>query len=327
MQKDVCICSVIETENFFDYRFVAKKVCESLGLTPHLNNEDVGQTQAEFEKILREKNPIVILLMGKKSSDIVNKECQIAKSNGFKILGFLKTNSNGTIPKEVKENVITISKTLFNKDCTKFRNCEELYDSLHERLTNTISIPNSVDVSFTADNTYRVTGELIETAKNRILFFQNTSSLILGPRRNNNIEEEYYNKLINRLKMEEEKIDFTHVFSWEKTKKEINENQSEYSNIKKAKKNLELLLKNNNISDRITIKSDESFHPNAIIDNNIILDFMVGNKKCFTILRDNITIHKQVIDMVEALSCIGEIIFPKNNDSSRDIFSIYAEVK
>ena len=61
----LCISSVCYKESgFMDYRFTACKAARELGFKVIRNPEDTGITQNSFNSVLKQNNPVFILILG-----------------------------------------------------------------------------------------------------------------------------------------------------------------------------------------------------------------------------------------------------------------------
>lgn len=252
----LCISSVCYKESgFMDYRFTACKAARELGFKVIRNPEDTGITQNSFNSVLKQNNPVFILIVGSstlKKSEKVIEECKLALENGLPIFAFIKTASDKKIPENAEEVIKSISKTTFDGDCTLFSSCEELYYTLQARLQDYIRVKISLypNIQDNSGSTYYYAYEQILRAKKRIILSQKTSLLILGPRKGNKYERRAYDALVDWIKNKDKDMQFMHLFCKEKTVKAMS--SGEY-NIETAKSTLFQLLENE-------LKKDKRLH-------------------------------------------------------------------
>lgn len=258
----LCISSVCYKENgFMDYRFTACKAARELGFEVIRNPEDTGITQNSFNSVLKQNNPVFILIVGSSTlekSEKVIEECKLALENGLPIFAFIKTGYDKIIPENAEEVIKSISQTTFDGDCTLFSSCEELYDTLQARLQDYIRVKISLypNIQDNSGSTYYYAYEQILRAKKRIILSQKTSLLILGPRKGNTYEHRAYDALVGWIKSRDNDMQFMHLFCKEKTVKDMS--SGEY-NIEAAKSTLFELLaneqKNNSDNPNFTFRS------------------------------------------------------------------------
>lgn len=172
----LCISSVCYKESgFMDYRFTACRTAKELGFKVIRNPEDTGITQNSFNSVLKQNNPVFILIAGStefEKSEKVIEECKLALENGLPIFVFIKTGSDKTIPKEAMEVVSFVSKTTFDGDCTLFSSYEELYDTLQARLQDYIKVKISLypNIQDNSGSTYYYAYEQILRAKKELFY-------------------------------------------------------------------------------------------------------------------------------------------------------------
>lgn len=210
----VCISSVYaREENFKDYRFTVANAVMNLGYKAVRNPEDAGSTQSSFEDILREDDPIFVLLVGDVDSDTVKKECNLAISLGLNIIAFLKT-KNSNISDNTKKIMKEISEKVYDIDCSCFESCEALYNAVTNRILNyqEKKLKYRADINRNKNLVYDTGSQMIQNSKRRIILSQDTSSLILGPRKGNSVERKFYDILVDWIKSTTPEMEFTHIF-------------------------------------------------------------------------------------------------------------------
>lgn len=275
MGKYVCVSSVVDSENKFrEYRFIAKLAAESKGYKAVLNPEDKGITQTSFENVLNFQRPIFILIIGIKKSDMVKKECEIALKKGLEIIAFLKKSEGNKIDKKTEKFAKDISIELYDKDYSCFSSCEELYKSIINRLETIEKDKKEVKIFKNKDLAYAKSTELIKEAKRSIVICQETSSLVLGPRSGNNNEKDFYNELIKQIENSKNNHkSIIHIFSYAKTKKELNNN--EYNSREAIEK-----LKELHSEEKVIVKhiKNKEITPFVIADNTVFFYSLIGEK-------------------------------------------------
>lgn len=311
----VCISSVyVKEAGFRDYRFTAKSIIEGMGMEVVRNPEDVG-TQYNFENVLRDKCDFLVLIMGKEPSETVEKELQIALSKGIAILVFVKVEydrrGKTIFPENVKERLYKISPDLFSMSIVPFWACEDLAEKLERELQDSLfrKIRLSPLIGLDPPVAYSEGIKLIRDAKYRIILAQNTSILILGPRKGNIDEEEFYRVLLNWLKMNrEQSAYFIHYFSMAETKKAMNDPEYDLAT---AKKNFEeILLLNGNITLRYSDMLESATH--VIGDTGIGLNFRVGINRYYLFLPCFLTKDSELNKIVSNIRQLGKM-FDKND--------------
>lgn len=238
-QGKLCICSVqVREQGFADYRYIVDSAARDLGFFPVRNPENMGITQNDFESILKNDYPVVVVIIGNEGSNTVKREFDIAKENCLPILGFMKE-TDGKISDDTEKFMKNLSMVSYDYECAKFRNCEDLYLKVINRLKSYIKDKSSRSplLQKGVGLAYRANKRLMKKAKSQIIIYQKTSILLLGPRNNNN-EQEFYRELMDWLKIERsDDVQFIHVFSWKDTVNEIKNNADDY-NLDIAKKNV-----------------------------------------------------------------------------------------
>lgn len=244
---ELCISSVCYKESgFMDYRFTAYKAAKELGFNVIRNPEDTGITQNSFNSVLKQNNPVFILIVGSSTleeSGKIVEECKLALENGLPIFVFIKTENDKKIPKNAEDVINFVSKTTFDGDCTLFSSCEELYDTLQARLQDYIKVKISLypNIQDNSGSTYYYAYEQILRAKKRIILSQKTSLLILGPRKGNSYERRAYQALVEWIENRDGDMQFMHLFCKEKTIHDISSGNYDVEAAKKVL--LELLQK------------------------------------------------------------------------------------
>ena len=312
----VCISSVIYKENnFLDYRYTAKCVVEELGMTAVRNPEDVN-TQDNFERVLNEDCDFFVLLLGAVPSETVEQELKKALSRGVSILVFVRTDQqrNGHhLPDSIKDSLLKISPELYNTHMTLFENCEELARRLREELQSAVfrRVKLSPLIGLDPPIAYTEGVQLIREAKYRIVLTQKTSCLILGPRKNINDENEFYDEMVKWLKQKRDQSSFfVHYFSMVETKKAM---QSGEYDLKKARENLQELaplFKDNNYSMRYTDQMDAV--PHLIGDTGIGLNFWIGNDRYYLFLPCFLTKDRELQKIISRVQRMGNPISMNN---------------
>lgn len=238
-QGKLCICSVQKKEKGFeDYRFIAYKAASELGFHVVRNPENAGITQDDFEKVLHSQYPVFILIVGQIESDIVSREFEIAKGQCLPMFIFIKQ-YNGTISKKTTQIINNLSDVDYNYRCTLFKNCEDLYLHVHNRLSSYIKEKNTLSpiLQKGVGLAYQTNQWIMGKAKKQIIIYQKTSILLLGPRNGYSYEGQFYREIFDWLKKMKENIEFIHVFNLNETLKEMKEKQGEYD-LDLAKNNL-----------------------------------------------------------------------------------------
>lgn len=315
----VCISSVVVREpKFIDYRYTACKAAEDLGYIVYRNPETKGATQGEFEKKLKSERPIFVLLVGQLKSNLVKAECKIALSLGLPIITLLWT-ENGIITPKTKRFMKTISKNTFEKDCSCFSNCEDLYKAIQQRLTVYEANRMITTAKFIPQHPqiYTTSEEIIANAKKRIILCQQTSSVILGPRAGVKYEQNFYKKLFHWMENASKDMEFLHIFSYQTTKDELKNTAYRCSD---AKDKLLKICSNKNYKISLTIRSTtDSILPCIICDNNLIVPFKLGFQEYNLFLPHYITNGASISEVVADIQGIeGRLLFSSDSTAATD---------
>lgn len=321
---NICISSVYTRETSFkDFRYTACKAAEDLGYKVYRNPEDKGSTQREFEQFLENKRPIFVLLVGQVNSKVVKDECDLALSLGLPIITLLWT-ENGKITPATKRLMKAISKATFEKDCSCFGNCEELYGAIQERLAAYEAERMITTAEFVPQHAqiYTISEKIIQSAKKRIILCQQTSSVILGPRTGVKHERDFYKKLTDWIKSAGKDMEFLHIFSYQKTKDELKNNTYSCST---AKDELLKICNNSNNKISFVIRSTmDSVMPCIICDNNLIVPFELGKQEYNLYLPHYITDGASISKIVADIQGIqGDLLFSSDSAASTDIEAFY----
>ena len=316
----VCISSVVDREEGFrDYRFIAKCAASELGYSVIRNPEDAGMEQRSFEEYLKKKSPIVLLLVGSQDSEMVKKECLIAIDNCLPLMIFIKNDNDG-ITDSVKQFIKNISQISFEKDCVCFNGCEDLYNQVKSRLENYLEHKSEAYPIMEAyiGRAYRYSVDMFDHAKKRVILYQKTSSLILGPKYGNTVEQQFNKNMYSWIERMDENMEFLHIFSHTQTKKALKE---EKYNITQAKSKLKYIIDLPNIKDNpkfvvreLHSKIDFSFF---ICDCETLLIFPIDKD------RYTITIPPYIMNNTEISKIASELNNVGTNIKTHNILSIY----
>jgi len=285
-QRVICISSVVVKESGFeDYRFACYLVAQELGFVAKRNPEDVGSTQNEFEAALNDQCSVLILLVGDVQSDVVMKECRKALDNCIPIYVFMKEKDSGINPHS-KEFTTQLSKVTFDRNCTIFKNAEELYAQVKARLSHFLSSQASAFPLLNSEvvESYRYLSNSIKNAKKQIILYQKTSSLLLGPRKVD-YEKDFYTSIMEWEKQRQPGMKFLHVFSEDQTISELKNNLADYEDVKKYQKRFKSLWIRAKGDDDIAIQTvcEHSNVSYVIIDREMMLVFPI-EKARYTII-------------------------------------------
>lgn len=277
VQGFAVISSTIYQENGFkDYRFIVSKAASELGFKVLRNSEDNGATQRAFDACMTNDNPIFIAILGEKLTPNVKKEYEMAIKLGLNIITLIKaTGENRSISENTQNNLKSISKYIYEKDCSTFLSCEDLYNSVKKRLQDNIKNLRKQKMKLLKSRieVYPDTTDMICKAKKLVILCQNSSTLLLGPR-DGGVEDQCYNMLIDWLQNAENRMTFIHIFSREKTKEELKKN--EYTKKRDAKLNLINIMTSPNIKPNIVLRTVEELQPCVVADNNILFSLALG---------------------------------------------------
>lgn len=320
----VCISSVFVREaRFKDFRYTAYRAAKDLGYHVYRNPEDSGSTQESFEKYLEQKRPIFVLLVGEMKSDVVKNECRIALSLGLPIITLLRT-TDGKITNSTKKFMVSISKATFEKSCSCFADCEDLYIAVQQRLVEYETERDMSTASFIPQHAqvYARSGKIVEQSKKRIVLCQRTSSLLLGPRKGVNFEREFYDNLLSWIQKADKDMEFLHIFSEVDTKNELTSNTYDCS---AAKDKLINLCNNSKLQIKPIIRAvSTDIMPCVICDNNLLVLLQLGNQEYNLLLphyiTDGATISKIVADLQ---GMDGHLLYSGESTSTSDIDSFY----
>lgn len=276
-QGKLCISSVQKKEpGFEDYRYTAYLAATKLGFYAVRNPEDQGITQNDFESILKNEYPVFILLVGVKESDVVKKEYKIAKENCLPIFIFIKS-YNDKINDKTKKIIKELSKVDYNFNCSKFENCENLYDGiihkLEEYIKNKNAVINKPKLEKGVGLAYRANELLMKKAKRQIIIYQSTSILLLGPRKGVGYEFSFYRQLLDWFTYADKDVEFLHVFNWEETQREIKDH-AEFYELDIARNNITELYQRFKDEEKtifsIRYSGAQNSTPYVITDTNIV---------------------------------------------------------
>lgn len=308
----LCISSVyVREDGFKDYRFSAYLAANELGFDVKRNPEDIGSTQESFEYALKNEYPVFILIVGRTESEMVRKECNIALNYCLPLLIFLKEDDDGSISKDTTKFVSNLSKISYDRVCTKFSNAEELYNQVKSRLTSFLNSKNSSYPLLNSDvgGAYEYCTELIENAKKRIMIYQKTSSLILGPRKGIDYEYRFYKQIFSWLESKQPDMEFIHVFSKKDTLEALKQNNGEYDIANAQTQFLTLynkLKKDRLFSIRVNpIVNDISY---VIADANMVLVFPIESLRYSITLPFYLMKNSEILKIKSALSRSGRFL-------------------
>lgn len=323
---NVCISSVIDREQGFpDYRYTAKAVIEQMGHEAIRNPEDVN-IQYNFERVLNEECDFFVLIIGNKESLMVERELKIALARGIPVLAFAKVhyNSQGkkVLPLKTINAVKSISPELYNMQIATFSSCEDLSRVLHNELQNVIDrkIKLAPVIGIDPPIAYTEGVKLVQNAKYRLIISQRTSCLFLGPRSGVEHEQSFYSELLNWLKNPRNQSAYClHYFSINQT---LNEARTNNYALEKAKKNLEDIMSNKELRDRIIFRASEDFEaiPHVIGDTGLGFNFFVGGNRYYLFLPCFLTKDQELQQIIANVHSIGTI------KSWRDILDMYKQL-
>lgn len=321
----VCISSVYVREaHFKDYRYTVYRAASDLGYNVYRNPETPGSTQEKFEKFLEQKRPIFVLIIGTVKSELVMDECRKALSLGLPIITLLQKTKSGRISESAKKLMKSISKVTFEKACSTFTDCEDLYVAVQQRLVDYENERKISTASFVPQHPqiYAKTNEIIHQAKKRIILCQRTSTLLLGPRKGVSYEVDFYNALYSWLRKADEDMEFLHIFSLEDTKKALAGN--EY-NILSAKNNLIKLYTTDKLKIASTIRSiDNSIMPCVIGDNNLLVLMQLGKQEYNLFLPHYITDGASISKIAADLQGLdGQLLYSSEEQTTTEIENFY----
>lgn len=309
----ICISSVIDREQGFpDYRYTAKAVIEHMGHQAVRNPEDI-HTQSNFERVLNEECDFFVLIIGDKESKMVAKELKIALARGIPIVAFAKIHFNRqgkkVLPKSGIDAVKAISPELYNMQIATFFSCEDLSNSLHNELQHVIDrkIRLAPVIGIDPPIAYTEGVKLIQNEKYRLIVSQRTSCLFLGPRNGVEHEQIFYNEMINWIKTSRNNSAyFLHYFSIEQTMAEAHTN--DYSLIK-AKKKLEEIMSDKDLSERINFRASDNFEAisHVIGDTGLGFNFFVGSNRYYLFLPCFLTKDQELQQIIANVQSLGTI--------------------
>ena len=163
---------------------------------------------------------------------------------------------------------------------------------------------------------------MICEAKHVVILCQNTSSLLLGYR-NDPIEEECYSKMIEWMSSSDKRLEFIHIFSWDKTKNELC--NREYLAIDYARKKLERLCSNKN-GVRIYLRTSQNLTPCVVADNSFLLSINMGSKAHYFNIQNGFMRNHDVNSIINLLKKEGNAwISNTGSDISEQLRSFYEE--
>lgn len=307
----ICISSVIEREQGFpDYRYTAKSVIEHMGHEAVRNPEDV-HTQYNFERVLNEECDFFVLIIGNTESLMVEKELKIALARGIPILAFAKVHytvqGKKVLPTKGISAVKAISPELYNMQVAVFSTCEDLSGALRQELENVIDrkIKLAPIIGIDPPIAYTEGVKLIQSAKYRLIVSQRTSCLLLGPRNGVAHEQIFYSEMLNWIKTpRDHSAYFLHYYSLRQT---IDEAQKNKYQLKKAKDNLQQIMSDREISERIVFRASEDFEAisHVIGDTGLGFNFFVGNNRYYLFLPCFLTKDQELQQIIANVQSLG----------------------
>ena len=323
---NICISSVIDREQGFpDYRYTAKSVIEQMGHEAVRNPEDV-HIQYNFERVLNEECDFFVLIIGNKESTMVERELKIALARGIPVLAFAKVqyNSRGkkVLPVKTINAVKSISPELYNLQIATFSSCEDLSHALQHELQTVIDRKMKLAPVIGIDPPIAYTEgvKLVRNAKYRLIISQRTSCLFLGPRSGVEHEQSFYSEMINWLKVPRNHSAYClHYFSIKQTMAEARTNN--YS-LERAKKNLEEIMSDKELSERIIFRASEDFEaiPHVIGDTGLGFNFFVGGNRYYLFLPCFLTKDQELQQIIANVHSIGAI------KTWQDILDMYKQL-
>lgn len=307
----ICISSVIEKEQgFVDYRYTAKSVIEQMGHQAVRNPEDI-LTQYNFERVLNEECDFFVLLIGNAESKMVEKELKIALARGIPIVALAKIryyrNGRKEFPEKGISAVKAISPELYNMQIASFSSCEDLASALHIELENVIDrkVRLAPIIGIDPPIAYTEGVKLIQNAKYRLIVSQRTSCLLLGPRNGVEHEQVFYNEMLDWIKTPRNHTTyFLHYFSEKQT---IDESQKGNYSVQKAKDNLQEIMSNKELSERIIFRASEGFESisHVIGDTGLGFNFFVGTNRYYLFLPCFLTKNQELQQIVANVQELG----------------------
>lgn len=307
----VCISSVIEREQgFYDYRYTAKSVIESMGHQAVRNPEDV-LTQQNFERVLNEECDFFVLIIGDAMSQMVERELKIALARGIPILAFAKVRhnkqGNKIFPNKAIDAIKSISPELYNMQIATFSMCEDLAHALGLELENAINrkIKLSPIIGIDPPIAYTEGVKLIRDAKYRLIISQRTSCLFLGPRNGVMHEQIFYKELLDWISIDRnQSAYFLHYFSLKDTIEAAKSN--EYS-LQKAKEKLKEIFSNNVLKDKFIFRASDEFDAisHVIGDTGLGFNFFVGNNRYYLFLPCFLTKDQELRQIIANVQSLG----------------------
>lgn len=320
----ICISSVIDREQGFpDYRYTAKAVIEHMGHQAVRNPEDI-HTQYNFERVLNEECDFLVLIIGNKKSDMVAKELKIALARGIPIIAFAKIHythqGKKVLPKDGIDAIKAISPELYNMQIATFTSCEDLSAALRNELQTVIDrkIRLAPVIGIDPPIAYTEGVKLIQNAKYRLIVSQRTSCLFLGPRTGVEHEQTFYNEMINWIKTSRNNSAyFLHYFSIEKTMSEARTNN--YA-LKKAKNNLEKIMSDKDLRERISFRASDDFEAisHVIGDTGLGFNFFVGSNRYYLFLPCFLTKDQELQQIIANVQSLGT---PKTWEEILDMYN------
>ncbi len=198
----------------------------------------------------------------------------------------IKENSVDKKANNIKNSTLIGNKLLYNTKWEEFDNSNTIIYLKHRK------------------DVYPRTTQLICSAKRIVILCQKTSSLLLGYRNDPNEQDCYYS-IINWLNMQDNKSDFIHIFSEQKTKNEYKSNPSEYFSFKEARDNLEKILLRKD-GPRIYLRKLKKITPCVVADNNLLISLTMGSNTHFLALQGKVIKLEDVQSITTLLTTDGE---------------------
>lgn len=281
----ICISSIYQRENdFILLRQIAADVIRTIPICMPVRCPEDKMPEREFNEILRNNAICLIVIIGSKISHKVTNEINIAIERGIPVIPLLKANqtSSGFHASPSAKKFLDKYPFLLLDERLYFHKKEEFSNLLKERLWRLVKEKFEKFPIFTENRSrfYEEALSLINKKPRRIILVQQTSTLILGPRKGCTEEINFYNKLFAWLEnncLEK----FFHLFSWEKTANEIKKRPHEYD-IKKSLQKIKHLLKLKPVC-RMRFTSD-ALTPILIINNSIAIGTIIGKEKYSLVL-------------------------------------------
>ena len=242
---------VFISSTYSDYRFDREYVamqCRQMGLEPRMY-PDMGTAGArkDYLEVLQECD-VMVLLIPARDSDAVAEEIRLARANGIPFVPLVRSQPalstrGARLAKRqaeyLRENRVEHISDYESLDQLGTAARDGIARVIHRRFTSPMHF-----VRWTS-NVYQQAARFLYLAGSRVAIAQQTSTLVLGPKKGRiRYENEFYTEFLQRIKeaVEQGEPRILHVFDGEATADEWNGHKDQYPRWEEAQSELRGIL-------------------------------------------------------------------------------------